>query len=129
METMVSTASVILLLVKNTLKFEMSGEIHQLACPFCGRNRPLNRGFSLGEMTIPPAEYGVITIRAVGPGPGRGHKGVPGAGLHTINRLNIREALENPQFSNIAGQVRDRLITIVRSYIDAGIINIEEITG
>ncbi|GAG76358.1 unnamed protein product, partial [marine sediment metagenome] len=52
-----------------------------------------------------------------------------GAGLHTIDRLNIKEALENPQFSDIAGQVRDRLITIVRSYIDAGIIDIEEITG
>jgi len=106
----------------------MSGEISQLACPFCGRNRPLKRGFSLGEMTIPPAQYGVITIRSVGPGPGRGHKGVPGSGLHTIDRLNIREALEDPQFSENAGQVRERLITIIRSYLRAGIISMEEIT-
>ena len=107
----------------------MSGEISQLACPFCGRNRPLNSGFSLGEMTIPPAQYGVITIRSVGPGPGRGHKGERGEGFRTIDRLNIREALEDPQFSGIAGQVRDRLITIIRSYMRAGIISMEEITG
>jgi len=106
----------------------MSGEIHQLACLFCGRNRPLRRGFSLGEMTIPPDQYGIITIREVGPGPGRGHKGERGEGLRTIGRLNIREALEDPQYSDIAGQVRDRLVTIVRSYIDAGIISMEELS-
>ena len=106
----------------------MSGEIHQLACIFCGRNRPLNRGFSLGELTIAPAEYGVITIREVGPGPGRGHIGERGEGLRTIDRLNIKEALENPEFSDIAGQVRDRLIAIVRSYMDAGVLTIEDLT-
>ncbi len=107
----------------------MSGEIHQLACIFCGRNRPLSRSFRLGDMTIPPDQYGIITIREVGPGPGRGHKGERGEGLRTIERLNIREALEDPQHSDIAGQVRDRLITIVRSYIEAGIIDLGEITG
>lgn len=107
----------------------MSGEFGQLACIFCGRSRPLSHGFRLGEMTIPPDEYGVITIRTVGPGPGRGHKGVRGEGFRTVGRLNIREALENPEFSDIAGQVRDRLITIVRSYIEAGIISKEELTS
>jgi len=106
----------------------MSGEISQLACIFCGRNRPLKRGFSLGELTIDPAEYGVITIRSVGPGPGRGHKGVRGEGFRTIGRLNIKEALEDPEFSDIAGQVRDRLIAIVRSYMDAGVLTIEDLT-
>jgi len=106
----------------------MSGEIHQLACPFCGRNRPLNRGFSLGEMTIPPDQYGIITIREVGPGPGRGHKGERGEGFRTIDRLNIKEALADPQFSDIAGQVRDRLIAIVQSYMEAGILTIEDLT-
>ena len=107
----------------------MSGEISQLACPFCGRSRPLSSGFSLGEMKIPPAQYGVITIRSVGPGPGRGHKGERGEGFRTIDRLNIKEALEDPQFSDIAGQVRDRLIAIVRSYMSAGVISMEELTG
>ncbi|GAH04912.1 unnamed protein product [marine sediment metagenome] len=107
----------------------MSGEIYQLACPFCGRNRPLNSGFRLGELTIPPDEYGIITIREVGPGPGRGHVGERGEGLRTIDRLNIKEALADSQFSDISGQVRDRLIAIVRSYVRAGVISMEEITG
>ena len=107
----------------------MSGEIAQLACPFCGRNRPLRHGFSLGELTIPPKEYGIITIREVGPGPGRGHKGERGEGLRTVARLNIREALEDPEFSDIAGQVRDRLVAIVRSYIAVGAISLDDITG
>ena len=89
----------------------------------------VNRGFSLGELTIPPDQYGVITIRAVGPGPGRGHKGERGEGLRTVDRLNIREALEDPEFSDIAGQVRDRLIAIVQSYMSAGVISLEELTG
>ena len=105
----------------------MSGEIHQLACIFCGRNRPLRSGFRLGEMTIPPDQYGVIAIREVGPGPGRGHVGERGEGLRSIDRLNITEALADPQFSDIAGQVRDRLITIIRSYIEAGVISMDEL--
>ena len=107
----------------------MSGEFAQIACIFCGRNRPLSHGFSLGELTIPPDEYGVITIREVGPGPGRGHKGERGEGLRTVARLNIKEALDDPEFSHIAGQVRDRLVAIVRSYMEAGVISMDDITG
>ena len=126
---MVSNAPRINLLLEKSMNYCMSGDIHQLACPFCGRSRPLNSGFSLGEMTIPPDQYGVITIRAVGPGPGRGHKGERGEGFRTVDRLNIKEALEDPRFSGIAGQVRDRLITIIRSYIESGVISMEELTG
>ena len=104
------------------------GEIYQLACLFCGRNRPLKGGFRLGEMVIEPAEYGVISVRSVGPGPGRGHKGEPGEGLRTIERLNILEALADPRFLDIAEQVRDRLIVIVRSYIANGVFGIDELS-
>jgi len=79
-------------------------------------------------MTIPPDQYGVITIRAVGPGPGRGHKGERGEGFRTVDRLNIREALEDLRFSEIAGQVRDRFITIIRSFFESGVISMKEIT-
>ena len=102
-------------------------EIQQLACLFCGRNKLLTDGFRLGEMLIDPVDYGIINIRSVGPGPGRGHKGEPGAGLRTIERLNILEALADPRFSDIAEQVRDRLILIVRSYIENGVFGIDEL--
>ena len=78
-------------------------------------------------MVIDPSDYGVITIRSVGPGPGRGHKGERGEGFRTIDRLNMLEALESPEFSELAEQVRDRFITIVRSYLRSGIISMEEL--
>ena len=60
------------------------GEFYQLACLFCGHNKLLTDGFRLGEMLIDPAEYGIINVRSVGPGPGRGYKRELGAGLRTI---------------------------------------------
>jgi len=80
-------------------------------------------------MVIDPSDYGIITIRSVGPGPGRGHKGERGEGIRTVDRLNMGEALENPEFSDIAGQVRDRFITIIRSYLRTGIISMDDITS
>lgn len=103
-------------------------ETHQIACIFCGRNRHITGGFNLGEMTIDPSEYGVFNVRSVGAGPGRGHKGVLEGGFPTVERLNIIEALEDPRFSELAGQVKDRLITIVRSYIENGVLSIEELS-
>lgn len=78
-------------------------------------------------MVIDPSDYGVITIRSVGPGPGRGHKGERGEGFRTIDRLNMLEALESPEFSEIAEQVRNRFITIIQSYLRSGIISMEEL--
>ncbi len=78
-------------------------------------------------MNIDPSDYGVITIRSVGPGPGRGHKGERGEGFRTIGRLNIREALEDPEFSDLAEQLRERFITIIRSYLRTGVISMEEL--
>ena len=76
-------------------------EIHQLSCPFCGFNKPIKEDFKLREFHIDPSKYGLISIRSVGPGPGRGHKGEKGEGLRTIGRLNIIiEALQDSQLRN-----------------------------
>jgi len=107
----------------------MSGkEINQLVCPFCGRHKPFKNGFRLKELHVDPSEWGIISIRSVGPGPGRGHKGEMGEGLRTIERLNIIESLEDPRFSELAGQVRDRLVLIVRSYLANGVLLLDELT-
>jgi len=106
----------------------MSDVMPQLACPFCGFNRSIgSSGFKFKPMDIDPSDYGVITLRSVGPGPGRGHKGERGEGFRTVGRLNIREALEDPEFSDIAETLRNRFITIIRSYIRTGVISMEEI--
>lgn len=101
-------------------------EIHQLSCPFCGFNRPIKNDFKLRRMNIDPSEYGLISIRSVGAGPGRGHKGEPGEGLKTIGRLNIAEALRS-EHAELAEQVRKRFITIIRSYLASGVVKLGEI--
>lgn len=78
-------------------------------------------------MDIDPSDWGVISIRATGPGPGRGHKGVPGEGLHTIARLTLIEALQEPEYEVIAEDVRQRMITILKSYVASGLIEHDEI--
>ena len=102
-------------------------EVHQLSCPFCGFNKPIKEDFKLRELHIEPSEYGLISIRSVGPGPGRGHKGEKGEGLRTIGRLNIIEALQDSRHSELAEQVRQRFIAIMKSYLFSGVVSIEEL--
>ena len=102
-------------------------EIHQLSCPFCGFNKPINDNFKLRDLHIDPSEYGLISIRSVGPGPGRGHKGEKGEGLKTIGRMNIIEALQDSRYSELAEQIRRRFIDIMRSYLTSGVITLEEL--
>ncbi len=78
-------------------------------------------------MHIDPSEYGLISIRSVGAGPGRGHKGEKGEGLRTIGRLNLIEALAHSEHAELAEQVRQRFITIMRSYLTSGVVSIEEL--
>ena len=103
-------------------------EVHQLSCPFCGFNKPIKEDFKLRELHIDPSEYGLISIRSVGPGPGRGHKGERGEGLRTIGRLNIIEALQDSRHSELAEQVRMRFVAILRSYLASGVVDFEELT-
>ena len=102
-------------------------EVHQLSCPFCGFNKPIKEDYKLRELHIDPSEYGLISIRSVGPGPGRGHKGERGEGLRTIGRLNIIEALQNSRHSELAEQVRQRFIVIMKSYRTSGVVSREEL--
>jgi len=102
-------------------------EVHQLSCPFCGFNKPIKEDFKLRELHIDPSEYGLISIRSVGTGPGRGHKGEKGEGLRTIGRLNIIEALQDSRHSELAEQVGQRFIAIMKSYLFSGVVSIEEL--
>ena len=46
-----------------------------------------------------------------------------------IGNLSITEVLEDPEYADLGLQVKDRLTAIVRSYMRAGIISMEELTG
>lgn len=41
--------------------------------------------------------------------------------------MDIKEALAHPEYRDLAVQVKSRLIGIIRSYIVAGVISLEDI--
>ncbi|MBA7626013.1 hypothetical protein ES703_33447 [subsurface metagenome] len=110
-------------------------EISYLRCCFCGNSKPIHSNkydggiIRLGALTVDPSDYPIVQLREVRAGPGRGHKGKGQGGWPVIGTLSITEVLEDPEYSDLGLQVKDRLIAIVRSYIDAGVIAVEEITG
>ncbi len=99
----------------------MVKEIHKLSCPFCGTNRSVTPEFSLKPLHILPSEYGVISVREVQPGPGRGRKG-GGGGFPNVRRINIVEMLNSPEYEDLAKQIIERFESIWRSYKLAGIL-------
>lgn len=101
-----------------------------VVCPFCFWNRPLKAsegGLPLGDFERDPADTPVIQLREVSPGPGRGHKGSGVGGFPVVAELSLAEALEDPAYSELAEEIRSRLIFIIRDYLKNGIININEI--
>jgi len=110
-------------------------EVSYLKCCFCGNSKPIHSSkydggvFRLGALTVAPSDYPIVQIREVQPGPGRGHKGKGQGGWPVTGTLSIVEVLGNPEYADLGLQVKDRLIAIVRSYMRAGIISMEEITG
>ena len=103
-------------------------EIYQVICPVCGKNKPIKGDMVLPPFTVDPSDYGFISIRAKGPGPGRGHRGEPGKGLHRIGKLTLIEALQDPRFSDLAEGQRQRLITMFKSYLASGVLELGEVT-
>jgi len=110
-------------------------ELSYLRCCFCGNSKPIHSSkydggiLRLGALTVDPSDYPIVQLREVQPGPGRGHKGKGRGGWPVIGTLSITEVLEDPEYVDLGLQVKDRLIAIVRSYMRAGIISPEEITG
>lgn len=52
----------------------------------------------------------------------------PGVGGYfTISTLTLKEALNDPGYLEIAQGIRDRLVELVRDYIDLGVIDAQEL--
>ena len=106
-----------------------------LRCCFCGRSRPIRSikypggVLKLRDMTIDPAEYPIVQIREVIPGPGRGHRVKGHGGWRTVEELSIAEVMEDPAYEELGLQVKERLVAIVRSYVRAGVISLVELSG
>lgn len=102
-------------------------------CLFCQMNKPLaSDRYQGGRFEIPnfygdPSNTGLIMFMSQTAGPGRGHKGEKTGGWVKTGELNLDEALQNPNFRDIAIQAKDKLVQLVRAYVAKGIISLEEL--
>ena len=109
-------------------------EVSYLRCCFCGNSKPIHSNkydggvIRLGALTVAPSEYPIVQIRDIQAGPGRGHKVKGHGGWPVIDTLSITQVLGDPEYADLGLQIKDRLVAIVRSYMKAGIISMEEIT-
>ena len=110
-------------------------EVTYLRYCFCGNSKPIHSSkynggiLRLGELTVDPVNYPIVQIREALPGPGRGHKGKGRGGWPVIGTLSIIEVLEDPEYADLGLQVKDRLVNIVKSYLQAEVISMDEIAG
>ena len=108
-------------------------EVPYLRCCFCGNSKPIHSRkydggrLRLGALTVDPSDYPIVQIRDVQPGPGRGHKVKGHGGWPVTGTLSIVEVLGDPEYADLGKQVKDRLTAIVRSYMRAGIISMEDL--
>lgn len=104
-----------------------------LKCAFCGMSKPLYSNkypggvLTLKDFTVDPSKYPLIQIREALPGPGRGNKEKGVGGFKTVGEISISDMLEDPAYRALGLKIKDRLINIVKSYIEAGIISREEL--
>ena len=98
-----------------------------LSCPFCGFSKNL-KNLRLKPITIDPSDYELFSLRAVGAGPGRGYKVFKQGGFSRVEGFNIVQALEDPRFKDIAEEIRERFIQIIRGYISAGIVTLDDLS-
>lgn len=102
----------------------------QLACPFCGKSTLLDRVDldRLGDNWS--IDWKVLQIRDMLAGPGRGHRGKSkdyGFPVIKEESLSIVDLAADPSYAEVVAAVKQRLITIVRAYVEAGIIRKEEL--
>ena len=98
---------------------------HYLSCPFCGKTVETSHieASTLENFDI---SWEVLQAREQFAGPGRRHKKVEGVsyGFKLIPKqcLTIQEMLADPQWSEIAKGVVNRIVTIYGAYLEAGLI-------
>ena len=105
----------------------LSDQQKELACIFCGRSRPL-RTLKLEKLGNWDIGWVVLQVREIRAGPGRGRKG-EGGGFPAIRAegLSILQMAEREEYREVVDAVKNRLIKIVRAYLQAGIIKESEL--
>jgi len=119
-------------------------DVEYVSCLYCGRS--FSRITKTGEerhfkwMDVDPMGWKYLQIRRGGgkrpyePGEERrkgvGRGGNPGIGFKVVPELSktIPEMMDDPKFRPVAEMMKARLITIVRAWIEAGYMTIEEVS-
>lgn len=96
---------------------------------FCWMNKPLmSDKYPGGIFEIPPFEgspgdAAFIMFMEQRPGPGRGRREKVG-GWEKNQELSLWEALAEPECKGLALVFKDRLISLVRAYLENGVLNV-----
>lgn len=104
-----------------------------LLCPFCSWSRLIHSSryedgiLNLREFEIEPSAFNLIQFREPNPGPGRGRRERGFGGFRVVDSLTIIDMMKDPRYRGLAIQIKRRLIKIFRSYLAAGILNIDEL--
>ena len=94
-----------------------------LACIMCGKTVAESR-FNAAPFEISPIDFIVLQVRqAVGGRKGQGFYNIPEEGKTILDMWNGRD----PREREIVDVLKERLLDVMRSYIENGIITKEEI--
>jgi len=86
----------------------------------------------MGVFEIPPFEgnpgdTAFIMFMEQAAGPGRGRREKVGGWTKT-RELSLGEALDDPTFHGLATDFKEKLVSVIRDYIDQGVLTVEELT-
>ena len=107
-------------------------ETAYVKCVFCNMNKPLRSNrYPTGTFEIPqfegdPGDAPFIMFMEQHAGPGRGRREKVGGWVKT-RELSLGEALDDPEFAEVAGDFKAKLISLVRAYLEKGILEIDEL--
>jgi len=95
-------------------------------------NKPFrSTRYPMGTFEIPPFEgdpgdVAFIMFMEQSAGPGRGRREKVGGWVKT-RELSLGEALADPEFEDLAMDFKAKLISLVRAYLENGVLRIDEL--
>ena len=101
-------------------------------CVFCQMNKPLRSNrYPTGVFEIPPFEGNPLDAAFImfmdqHAGPGRGRREKVGGWVKT-RELSLGEALADPEFKPLAEDFKRKLVSLVRAYLENGVLEIDEL--
>ena len=109
-------------------------ETAYVKCVFCGMNKPFKSNrYPTGIFEIPrferdPGDVAFIMFMEQQAGPGRGRREKVGGWVKT-RELSLGEALADPEFMGLAGDFKAKLVSLIKAYLENGVLEIEELVS